>query len=249
MFSLIVVYMVQWVCFDWGNTLADMKGTYDEIERDQGVYNALQQFGVKVSLAEFDAAHSELSREFSVSYRGNVKRWQKGFFFHSLCSRLNFPVTIEESERMSDYYNDKFISKLKLLPAAKEVIEFLAKKKIRLALISNANGERIRQQLEFFNLYSYFSIVLISDELGFDKSSVEPFKKFLEHAKIVYPVTVPSECIMVGDRKDEDSYAKKAGMKTIIVKKSHRLPSSHDVEPDYEVKDLHELKTLLEKML
>ncbi len=241
--------MVQWVCFDWGDTLADMRGTHEEVEKDQWVLKTLEQFNIKPSQEEFSKAYVALSREFSVSYRGNVKRWQKGFFFQKLCEQLNFPVTEDESARMSDYYNEQFISKLKLLPGAKDVVEFIAKKKIRLGLISNANGERIRQQLEFVNMHTYFSIVLISDELGFDKSSVEPFKKFLEHSKIVYPVTVPSECIMVGDRKDEDTYAKKAGMKTIIVKRPHRNPSSHDVEPDYEVKDLHELKTLLEKML
>ncbi len=241
--------MVQWVCFDWGDTLADMRGAYEEVEKDQWVLKTLEQFGIKPSQEEFSKAYVEVSKEFSLSYRGNVKRWQKGFFFQKLCERLNFPVTEEESSRMSDYYHDHFISKLKLLPGAKEVVEFVAEKKVKLALISNANGERIRQQLEFIGFHAHFSIVLISDELGFDKSSVEPFHKFLEQAKIIYPETVASECIMVGDRKDEDSYAKKAGMKTIIVKRPHRTPSSHDIEPEHEVTDLHELKTLLEKML
>ncbi len=246
---LLIVVMVQWVCFDWGDTLADMRGTYEEVEKDQGVFKALEQFGIKPTQEEFSKAYVELAREFSVSYRGNVKRWQKGFFFQRICECLNFPVTEEESSRMSDYYHDHFISKLKLLSGAKEVIEFVAKKKIHLALISNANGERIRKQLEFFGMDTYFSIVLISDELGFDKSSVEPFKRFLEQAKIVYPATVASECIMVGDRKDEDTYAKNTGMKTIIVKRTHRSPSSHDIEPDYEVADLFELKKLLENLL
>ncbi len=240
--------MVQWVCFDWGDTLADMKGTYEEVERDKGIYNTLENFGVKVSLEEFDAKYGELAKEFSISLRGNVKRWQKGFFFHELCNRLNFPITTEEASRMSDYYNEKFISKLKLLPGAKEVVEFLASKNIKLALISNANGERVRQQLQHFGLYSYFSIILISDELGFDKSSVEPFKKFLQHAKIIFPVTVASQCIMIGDRADEDGYAKNAGMKVIIVKRKHRLPSSEDIKPDFEVNNLFELKDLLESM-
>ncbi len=241
--------MVQWVCFDWGDTLVDIRGTFEEIERDKGVYNTLEKFVIKVSLQEFDAAYSELAREFSVSLRGDVKRWQKGFFFHELCNRLNFPVTEEESARMSDYYNDKFISKLKLLPGAQAVIEFIAKKKVRLALISNANGERVRQQLEFFKLNTYFSIVLISDELGFEKSSIEPFKKFLEYAKLTYPVTIPGQCVMIGDRADEDGYAKLTGMRTIIVKRKHRAPSQHDVKPDFEVNDLSELKQLLETLL
>ncbi|MFH1247176.1 MAG: HAD family hydrolase [Candidatus Micrarchaeota archaeon] len=241
--------MVQWVCFDWGDTLADMRGTYDEIEKDNLLLKTFEQFGIKPSQEEFLKAYNELSKEFSVSYRGNVQRWQKGFFFQKLCERLNFPITEDEAGRMSDYYNGQFVSKLKLLSGAKEVVEFIAKKKIRIALISNANGERIRQQLEFFGLHTYFSIVLISDELGFDKSSVEPFKKFLEHAKILYPVTVPSECIMVGDRKDEDSYAKKAGMKTVIIKRPHRKPLAEDIQPDFEVSDLTELKKLLETMI
>lgn len=241
--------MVQWVCFDWGDTLADMRGTYEELEWDKGVYDTIQYFGVKMPVADFSTVYLEVSKEFSSTYRGNVKRWQKGFFFRTLCNRLNFPITEEESIRMSDYYNEKFISKLKLLPGAKEVVELLAKNKIHLALISNANGERIRQQLEFFGLHTYFSIVLISEELGFDKSSIEPFKKFLEQAKALNPETIASECIMVGDRADEDGYAKQIGMKVIIVKRQHRKPSSHDIVPDYEVAGLGELKKLLETLL
>ncbi len=241
--------MVQWVCFDWGDTLADIRGTAEEVRGDKGIYKTIQQFGIKLSYEQFDVTYLEVSKEFSVMYRGNPIRYQKGFFFRQLCERLNFPITEDESGRMSDYYNEQFISKLKLLPGAKEVVEFLAKKKTRLALISNSNGERVRQQLDFFNLNTYFSLVLISDELGYEKCSVVPFEKFLEHAKILYPVTVPNECIMIGDRKDEDSYAKKVGMKTIIVKRLHRKPLQSDIAPDYEVTDLFELKQLLEKIM
>ncbi len=241
--------MVQWVCFDWGDTLADIRGTYEEVRRDQGIYKTLLNFGIKISFEEFDEGYMEVAKNFSVTLRGNPRRWQKGFFFKLLCERLNFPITEEEASRMGDYYNDQFISKLKLLSGAKEVIEFVAKKKTRLALISNANGERVRQQLEFFGLNTYFSLVLISDELGFEKSSVEPFNKFLDYARVVYPTTVARECIMIGDRKDEDGYAKLAGIKTIIVKRPHRYASMLDVEPDYEVADLFELKNLLERFL
>ncbi len=241
--------MVQWICFDWGDTLADIRGTFEEVERDHGVFNALHHFGIKVSTEEFDLAYDEISKSFAANLRGSVKRWQKGFFFLELCNRLNFPITTEESSRMSHYYNDKFISKLKLLSGASELIESLAKKQVRLALISNANGERIRQQLEFFKLNTYFSIVLISDELGFEKSSVEPFKIFLTHARSIYPETDPVQCVMVGDRADEDGYAKLAGMRTVIIKRSHRPPSKDDIKPDYEVKNITELKELLISLL
>ncbi len=242
--------MIQWVCFDWGDTLADIRGTYEEMERDHWVYNTLQNFGIKVQLDEFDSAYAEVSKRFSVALRGNTKRWQKGFFFLELCNRLNFPITEEESSRMSDYYNKQFISKLKLLPGAAELVEFLAKNNtIRLALISNANGERVRKQLEFFKLNTYFSIVLISDELGYEKSSVEPFNIFLQLAKQISPDITPSQCVMIGDRADEDGYAKNAGMKTIIVKRTHRSTSKDDVAPDYVVDDLYDLKKLLASLL
>ncbi|MFH0713393.1 MAG: HAD family hydrolase [Candidatus Micrarchaeota archaeon] len=239
---------IDWVCFDWGDTLADIRGTYEEMNRDQWFYNTLQHFGVKIPLQEFDAAYNDLSRDVSVTMRGNVTRWQKGFFFHEMCHKLNFPITTEESSRMADYYGGHFISKLKLLPGAHDLIEFLGRKKVRLALISNANGERVRQQLEFFKLNTYFSIILISDELGFDKSSNVPFERFLEHAKQIYPETKPENCIMVGDRADEDAYARNVGMKTIIVKRKHRLPSKDDLPFDFEVNDLNELKVLLDKL-
>ena len=110
---------LKWVCFDWGDTLADVRGTVEELQRDHELLKALESFGVKVTPAEFDEAYLVISREFSVSMRGDVTRWQKGLFLRKLCDRLNFPVTEEQAGRMSDYYNQHFISKLKLLEGAK----------------------------------------------------------------------------------------------------------------------------------
>jgi len=240
--------MFKWICFDWGDTLADVHGAVAELQRDQDMQKVLESFGVKVTPAEFDEAYNFIAKEFSISMRGNVQRWQKGLFLHKLCERLNFPITEDEAARMSDVYNKQFISKLKLLPGAKEVVEFLAAKDIGLALISNANGERIRRQLEFFGLRNYFSIIIISDELGFEKSSVEPFRTFLALATTVTPGLKPEECLMIGDRADEDCFAKEAGMKVAIVKRQHRA-YEEGLKPDYWVSDLHELKQLLQNIL
>jgi FMN phosphatase YigB (HAD superfamily) len=50
---------------------------------------------------------------------------------------------------------------------------------------------------------------------------------------------------MIGNRMDEDIFAKKAGMKTVLLEDSRQKYFKETEEPDFRIKKLTELKNIL----
>lgn len=88
-----------------------------------------------------------------------------------------------------------------------------------------------------------FDVVLYSTGVGAEKSAVEPFEVFLRKTGLD-----GEECLMVGNRVDEDTYAKEVGMKTVLLTKNASEPIGEKMEPDYRIQELDELKDIIQKL-
>ena len=95
-------------------------------------------------------------------------------------------------------------------------------------------------RLKSAGLFSYFSDVFVSDEMGFEKPDSRFFSKCLHRIHFR-----PEEVLMVGDSLQADiAGGAKSGLKTFWLNRTKK-PNPSDTLPDYEIQGLPELLTLL----
>ena len=129
------------------------------------------------------------------------------------------------------------------MPGAEEAVEALSKK-YRLFLASNGTASVQKGRMTSANLYRFFEISFVSQEIGHNK----PSKEYFEAAFARIPGFDKSKCLMVGDSLTSDIQGGiNAGLKTCWVNPTH-APHPDDIVPDYEIEYLHQLEDLLESL-
>ena len=129
------------------------------------------------------------------------------------------------------------------MPGAEEAVETLSKK-YRLFLASNGTASVQKGRMTSANLYRFFEISFVSQEIGHNK----PSKEYFEAAFARIPGFDKSKCLMVGDSLTSDIQGGiNAGLKTCWVNPTH-APHPADIVPDYEIEYLHQLDALLESL-
>ena len=113
----------------------------------------------------------------------------------------------------------------------------------KIGIIANQNlGSE--ERLEKLGLLKYIDLVIASAEEGVSKPDLRIFQIALDRANCK-----PEEALMVGDRIDNDIVpANKIGMKTIWIKQGfgkYCEPKTEKEQPDYTVKNLNELISIL----
>ena len=126
-----------------------------------------------------------------------------------------------------------------LYPDVAKILKTLYTKGYKLGIIANQNpGTQAR--LEFWGVHQYFDIIAASAEIGYAKPDIRIFEKAFEIANCT-----ANECIMVGDRLDNDIVpAKSLGMTTIWIKqglaKYQNSSFGNDIA-DYQIYSLSEI--------
>jgi 2-haloacid dehalogenase len=129
------------------------------------------------------------------------------------------------------------------MPGAEEAVERLSKK-YRLFLASNGTASVQHGRMTSANLYRFFEKVYVSQDIGFNKPSIEYFERCF--AQI--PDFDPKKAMMVGDSLTSDIRGGiNAGIATCWVNPNH-LPGREDIQPDYEIEALPQLEALLETL-
>lgn len=134
-----------------------------------------------------------------------------------------------------------------LRPGIAEVLESLSSRGLKLGLAANQPAKALRLLSEI-GIGHYFGNPGVSAVYGLRKPDVRLFLRACEDLE-----ADPSECIMVGDRIDNDIVpAKLLGMRTVRIKAGrHRdqRPRSWDETPDAEVEDADGILSAIEKIL
>ena len=128
-------------------------------------------------------------------------------------------------------------------PDAEDILIYLRGKGYKIGVIAN-QPIGTAGRLEEYGLLRYVDVVAASAELGVAKPDKEIFNKAFEMAGCT-----AGECVMIGDRLDNDIIpAKELGMKTIWIRQGFAVfqnPGLSDEQPDYTVDNLLELKKIL----
>ena len=129
------------------------------------------------------------------------------------------------------------------LPGAEEAVDVLSKK-YRLFLTSNGTASVQKGRMTSANLYRFFEKVFVSQEIGYNKPSLDYFNACF--AQI--PGFDPKKAIMVGDSLTSDILGGiNAGITTCWVT-AHDTPAHPTIRPDYRIESIAQLESLLENL-
>ena len=127
------------------------------------------------------------------------------------------------------------------LPGAEEAVEALHKK-YRLFLASNGTASVQKGRMTSANLYRFFEISFVSQEIGHNK----PSREYFEAAFARIPGFQKEKCLMVGDSLTSDILGGiNAGIDTCWVNPTHAEAPVH-IRPTYQIESLAQLEALLE---
>jgi FMN phosphatase YigB (HAD superfamily) len=237
----------KWICFDVGDTLIDNLNFGVEHLDKHVIHEILSRYGFNGTNEEAKSALKE-AREFQRrELHGNYLRFSRGYVFPRISKILNLNVSQQDCVEMERMMYEKKFAVIRQIDGAFEILSFLKSKGFHLALISNAGEEFFFQELDAAGIdRKLFDVIIISGEVKGEKSTLIPFKVFLEKIK-KFGKFKPEECLMIGDREDEDSYAKKLGMKTCLLKRYNRkkFDGIEYLPADFEISSLLELKKIV----
>ena len=149
------------------------------------------------------------------------------------CSPEEAAKTYEEFLSMGHYFMD----------GAEELLENLCKK-YNLYVITNGITKVQKGRVKSANLKKYFKDIFISEEIGYDKPSIEYFEHCFEKIEDFKK----ENAVIIGDSLSSDIQGgANTGVKTIWFNPK-REENNSSVKPDYEVSDLKEIEKLLEKI-
>lgn len=138
----------------------------------------------------------------------------------------------------SDNFFDEIIHKKKLMPHAREALEYLSSK-YSLYILSNGFRELQEQKMRSAGVEGYFKKVILSEDIGVHK----PFPEIFYFAMSATQSALPTS-VMIGDNWTNDvAGAKAVGMGGVYynVKGETELP----FRPDFVMKDWREVKLFL----
>lgn len=125
------------------------------------------------------------------------------------------------------------------------LMEFLAKKKVKVAICSASFRDNIMAPLRKTGLRKYFKVIISAESVKKHKPNPDPLLKTAELLK-----ERPENCIYIGDSIFEMQAAKKAKMLAIgILTGFHSERELEENGADHVCKDFEELKQLLTKLL
>ena len=161
-------------------------------------------------------AEPDLSKVFALLYQ------RKGI----PCGELQAKVTAVTFRALSRKF-------LRAYDGVEELLEELKKRKKGVYLLSNAQTDFTRPEIEMLGLTGYFDGIFISSEQGCKKPSVTFFERLLEHYHLD-----PSECIMIGNDESADiAGARQAGMDSLYIHTGISPEEYGRVESTYRVMD------------
>jgi HAD superfamily hydrolase (TIGR01549 family) len=226
--------MIRAVIFDVGGPL-DLEIQH-EAAIDADIRAGLEREGCEVDDAQYTAAEQRAVDSYAPNlYRALIWQLTGG--------------NLEKSQRISDWREVQSAQRdlFELRPGIDAVLKALAARGLKLGLAANQPAAVIGR-LAANGIGDYFENQGVSGVYGFLKPDVRLFLRTCEDLRVE-----PRECIMVGDRIDNDIVpAKHLGMKTVLFRTGrhrHQQARSWDEAPDAEVDSVQDLLPTIDGLL
>jgi len=234
--------MIRAVFFDLGGTLID---NVTFLEKEAAITNQkiLREMGYSFSLNKIRNARLNAINRVENKYVGNSKKHTFGLYTFHFLKFLGLSPSMKLAIRINKKFRAEWDKHKRLMPHAKELLTFLKRRKLKLAIISNGSVSDVNHDLDLINIRKYFDLIVISGKFGKEKSTLVPFNHALKKLELN-----PKEVIVVGDRMDEDiCSSKRLGCTTVRMNfgfwRNYRR--NEYGEADYVARNLMEVKKIL----
>jgi len=235
------------VIFDYIGTLVNCRN-YSMDASKLNLYNALMAEGFDINENKFMATYGLAHENYRKVRYEQLKEVTNTIWVAEALCNLGFEVTADDPRikaSLNVFFQD-FIDTLELREGAKKLIK-QAQQRGKVALISNFTyAPVIYKSLRALGISEFFSLVVVSDDVGWRKPSSHIFQTALNKLQIR-----ASEAVYIGDSPNEDiKGAKTAGLKTVFVPSQFNTLKDlieSKQEPDYIVKDLKLISQNLNK--
>jgi|GEM_PF-2152879 len=234
--------MLEAVVFDFGGTL--FHGD-DAVGRAiDARYREMRHRGYEIDRGTFDDLTARTSERFTDRYHGDHRRFELGRYTDLFFEVWGRDAPWADLEALDRVFWETRLDAESLDPDADSVLGHCRDRDLFVGAITNGNQLMTNRRLESMNSQDAFDLVLTSAEVEAEKSSVGPFEVFLDRTGFD-----GEECLMVGDRVDEDTWASEVGMTTVQVRAHATPPVGEVCEPDYVVETLAEVEPVIDDLL
>lgn len=212
-------------------------------------YNARDTFEEMYRKYEYDRYFRSFQHFYELYERRNVELWAEyadGKVTKDELNRQRFLYPLEAvgegDAALAKAFSEDFFAviptKSRLMPHAREVLEYLAPK-YNLYILSNGFQELQCHKMRSAGIDRYFKKIVLSDDIGVLKPWPEIF-----HFAMSATQSELRESLMIGDSWDNDiAGAKGVGMHQVYYNVTGR--SEFPFKPTYQITDLKELLQLL----
>lgn len=202
------------VIFDLIGTLVDIVCySYEGSVKD--MYDSLRGDGIDVSFERFVKAYESTSEKYRLIRYQELIEVNNAVWLAEALNDLGFNVNLNSASvrKAVDAFFEGYLRSMRLRDCAKRALDELSIN-YKLGLISNfTHAPVVEEAIRALELSRYFSVVLISDEVGLRKPHPAIFRTALERL-----VVRAEEAVFIGDSPKEDvEGAKGVGMKAILV--------------------------------
>ena len=144
-------------------------------------------------------------------------------------SKENLKMMID---KMWDNYYRSGIKEIKLQEGTEEILEFLKKKGVKMAVATNMITRHAETILSRFNISEYFEKVCTASDLSRGKPHTDQFECIMKNIK-----AEKNEILMVGDSETDIEFARNCGISMALLES----PWNRSIDADYNIKKLTEL--------
>ena len=198
------------IFFDLGDTLVNNAILNDELAEIN--LQAFKEMGSSISIDDVKSLFQLAKRIVNIRY-SSPKKHNPKLYLKEMFELEGIKQDKDIIEKYSKMIREYRIDNSVLFDGTHELLSCL-KKSFKLAIVSNSDNYTANKTIDKHDLRKYFDVVVISEDIGYEKNTGIPFENALHCLKLR-----PEEVIMIGDNEEEDIIpAKKLGMRVMQYK-------------------------------
>jgi len=232
--------MFKCVMLDWGGTLTEEGSLMKKISKEI-TFPFWKKLGFKGNFEEYSALEEETGKELWDKWR-KTKVVRKEDWSLIFAKKTGLRISKEVARNEFEIFREGYRQNSKLFPDTVKTLEMLKKKGLLLALVSN-NWKGMYELFDEYGIMKYFDVTVLSEEVGALKSGLKPFEYVLAKLNLL-----PKDCLMVGDKPEEDGACRKLGIKFCLVDSEGKHANETD-RFDYRITKLSELEKIIKAMV